>query len=302
MEFDFTFSVIIATYNRPAQLKRCLQTLTEQNFSANDFEVVVVNDGGEISLKPLETYFKHAINLTLIKQKNSGPATARNRGASLAKGRYLAFIDDDCQPEPEWLYCIYDKITQHTGAMIGGKIMNDRGNGIFGTASQMILDLVYQFYNSDPKEARFFSACNMAVPTDRFRELGGFNTSFRTAEDRELCSHWVGQGFSMIYAADAVVVHVDHVFNLFGYIQRYFAYGRGARRFHKSQALKGSASFNKAVTFHAHLGEWLLYPFSQTRELKVFILPFLMILWQLSNAAGFVWELLSEKGTEKSGR
>lgn len=85
-------SVIVATYNRPAMLRRTLESIFEQSMS--DYEIIVVNDGGD----PLEIpthYFKGFDIHTVEHKENLGLGSARNSGIALADGKYIAYLDDD---------------------------------------------------------------------------------------------------------------------------------------------------------------------------------------------------------------
>lgn len=84
------FSVIIPTFNRRGQLKKCLAALKNQNYK--NFEIIVVNDG---SSDGTSGDINHA--------KNLGPSAARNSGIKKAKHEFLAFTDDDCMPDENWL-------------------------------------------------------------------------------------------------------------------------------------------------------------------------------------------------------
>ena len=86
-------SVIIPTYNRKLSLIRCLNALPK------DVEIIVVDDGGTDGTADIIHEVNHP-DLILVRQSNSGPASARNAGISRATGDYLAFTDDDCVPPP----------------------------------------------------------------------------------------------------------------------------------------------------------------------------------------------------------
>ena len=98
-----TLSVVIATYARPQLLARMLDELEHQTVQPSAFEVVVVDDG---SPQPVETGLEGRVfpfAFTLVRQKNAGPAAARDRGALLARGRILMFLDDDMRLPPALL-------------------------------------------------------------------------------------------------------------------------------------------------------------------------------------------------------
>lgn len=85
-------SVIIPTYNRVDYLKLTLDSVVNQTY--NHIEIIVVDDGTPNSHS--KNLCKKYKKLNYIKIENSGgPAKPRNIGIDLAKGKYLAFIDDD---------------------------------------------------------------------------------------------------------------------------------------------------------------------------------------------------------------
>ncbi len=93
-EIDFT--VVIPTYNRPQQLIQCLDAISMQAYPKTRYEVIVVDDGSNESMEAAVAPFLGRMSIVLLRQPNSGPADARNAGAAVARGHYVAFTDDDC--------------------------------------------------------------------------------------------------------------------------------------------------------------------------------------------------------------
>lgn len=86
-------SVILPTYNRPQLLKEALASLCEQR--AARFEVIVVNDAG-CDVSEVMAEFNQRLDLSYLSlPQNSGLPAARNAGISRARGRYIAYLDDD---------------------------------------------------------------------------------------------------------------------------------------------------------------------------------------------------------------
>ena len=89
-------SIIIPAYNVEKYIARCLDSLVNQDLPESDYEILVVNDGSkDKSVEIARTYAKKYSNLKVITQINGGVGSARNKGISLSKGKYIYFIDPD---------------------------------------------------------------------------------------------------------------------------------------------------------------------------------------------------------------
>lgn len=295
----FVFSIIIPTYNRPEKLRQCLETISRLDYPKTRFEVIVVDDGSPAGLGAVVAAFAGQLEVSYIRQANAGPAAARNTGADIARGRYLAFTDDDCQPAGDWLNLLESVLETAPDCMVGGRTVNLLAGNPFSSASQLIVDIVYRFYNADPEQARFFASNNMAMPAALLAKIGGFRPAFRTSEDRELCDRWLYNGYRMIYKPEALIYHA-HDLTLLAYCKQHFNYGRGAHHFHAARAARGSGSMHKEMKFHANLENWLIYPFRRVPISRAFTLAFLLIVWQVINAAGFFWESMRVNLKEKA--
>ncbi len=87
-------SIIIATCNRPGFLKEALQSVMSQIFRS--FEVIVVNDGGEDVSEIVQLFNTERVPvISLRHDQRRGPSAARNTGLKAAKGKYIAYLDDD---------------------------------------------------------------------------------------------------------------------------------------------------------------------------------------------------------------
>ncbi|MBD0336287.1 MAG: glycosyltransferase [Cyanobacteria bacterium Co-bin13] len=289
------FSVIIPTYNRPTQIRACLESLTQLNYPRDQFEVIVVDDGSD---RPIETDvapFFESLNLKLIRQENAGPAAARNRASQQARGKYLAFTDDDCKPADDWLQALEACFAKAPNQIVGGRTVNALSNNPFSMTSQNIISMGYAHYNAIPDQARFFASNNMVVPADRFRELGGFDESFTTSEDRELCDRWLHYGYRMTYAPEVVIYHA-HPMTLQSFWRQHFSYGRGAFRFHQARSRKGWGHFKLEGNYYLNL---LRYPFVNGQGRQGLILTAVLFVSQVANAAGFFWEMLQPQDSSQ---
>ncbi|TAG63239.1 MAG: glycosyltransferase [Oscillatoriales cyanobacterium] len=265
------FSIIVPTYNRPEKLAQCLQSFVELEYPRDKFQVIVVNDSTEISVENTISPFQNGLNLTLLTQPNSGPATARNTGAFAAEGKFLVFTDDDC-----------------TVAAIGGRTVNALPDNIYSTASQQLIDYLYSYYNAIGDRAQFFTSNNFALPAEAFQKIGGFDTTFSLAagEDREFCFRWLNLGGRAVYAPEVTVYH-SHALTLRKFWRQQFNYGRGAFLFGEIISKSGAKGKRQHPSFYLNL---LTYPFSQGSGIQKLLIAALFLVSQAGIAAGLFWE------------
>lgn len=231
-------SVIIPTHNRPERLRECLNALACQSQTGVDFEVLVVDDGSEPSMEPTVRSVQGLV-IHYIRKPQGGPASARNLGASEAGGRYLVFLDDDCQPPRDWLGRIAEAVEANPGAILGGRTVNKLSGNKYSSASQLLVDFLYHYYQG-ADEGRFFTSNNLIVPKQDFEALGGFDEGFRraAAEDREFGYRWIAEGRPLVFLPTILLYH-SHQLSLPSFLRQHFNYGRGALRYWKLRSQRG---------------------------------------------------------------
>ena len=118
-------SVIVPTYNRKGLLEKCLTSLFRQSYRGKH-EIIVVDDGSSDGTKNLvKKLQKRHKNLRYFYQKNKGPAAARNLGIRKSRGKIVAFTDDDCVVNKDWLKNIATSFKQFPKVVaVGGSILN----------------------------------------------------------------------------------------------------------------------------------------------------------------------------------
>ena len=286
-------SVIVPTFERPGELAGCLGALAQLDY-AGSLEVVVVDDGGTTPLDDVVAGAAPDLAVRIVRTENSGPAGARNKGAHLAEGEVLAFTDDDCRPTPTWLATLVDHIAGSADVAAGGHTINALADNLFASTSQLIIDVGYEHNNADHAHARFFTTNNLVVPAAAFREIGGFDVSFRTSEDREFCDRWIASGRRLEYAPEAVVFH-RHDLDMRGFVRQQYAYGRGAYEFHRLVAARADRRIRIEPSFYRKL---FLRPLDLDDRRRGAAMFALLQLWNLINTAGFVrqwWSRLSDR-------
>jgi len=275
-------TVVIPTFERPGPLSACLTALAV-GFPA-DAETIVVADGGTQDVSAVVAPFVEPLRLRLIKTANCGPAAARNRGVEQARGEIIAFTDDDCRPQPGWLKTLASGVFTDPPHAVGGSTLNGLPGNAYADAAQLVLNLLSRHDRDLVHRERLLPSNNLAFPREALRQLGGFNEAFRTAEDRELCRRWAAAGFALGRAPTAIVEH-DSKLDFTGFVRKFFAYGRGASKFHQSGANPG---LRESARFHLRLPVLLLPELRQRGLVRGAAIIALLILWETANLAGFI--------------
>ncbi len=289
MDQQPTFSLIIPTYQRPAQLSTCLRALAQLDYPRDRFEVLVVDDGSETPVDTVVAPFMDELTVRLLRQANAGPATARNTGAARAHGQFLAFTDDDCAPAPDWLGALAARFAVTPADAIAGQTLNALPDNPYATASQLLLSFLFAYHNADPNQARFATTSNLALPTDAFRALNGFDPTFLVpgGEDYQFCTRWLSRGYRLRYAPEAVVYHT-HLLNLRSFSQQHFHYGRGAFHLRRTSVVQREERRRRQP--YVFTRRLFHYVCTQTRGRRTARLMALLMMAQVANLAGFLWE------------
>lgn len=200
-------SVIIPTHNRVKSLRATLRSLLEQTYPRGEYEIIVVDDGSQDGTAILLEELAGQGELFFHRQRQAGPAAARNAGARLARGQVLVFTDDDCLPQPGWLAAFAESYaSEGKPAAVGGRIDNlDDGHWLHRFFK--LQDTQHLSYRESPR--LFLDTANASYRRDVFWEVGGFDESFPLpgAEDFDLGYRFVLAGHNLEINTQAVIVH-----------------------------------------------------------------------------------------------
>jgi glycosyltransferase involved in cell wall biosynthesis/GT2 family glycosyltransferase len=187
------FSVVIPSYERPQRLSELMGSLSRQ--IERDFEVVVVDQsaqpwGGAARAWGFPLFYHHS--------PIKGAVRARNTGAMLAQGEIIAFVDDDCLPEPEWLLHARAHFADDGVVGVEGLIRSDH-----------LDDPDWRPVTNVGFEGIGFMTANLFVRSSAFQHLGGFDLRFDRPHFREDTDFgWRMQELGKVpYGHDVVVFH-----------------------------------------------------------------------------------------------
>jgi hypothetical protein len=252
---------------------------------AGTVSVIVVDDGSDSSLEPVIAPYRDCLNIQLIEQAQVRIARIQECDT---RGRLWCSLTM-CEAHPEWLAALDARCRQKPECLIGGRTANGLPDNLYSTASQCLLDYLYEYYGTSDTRAihtptsapAFFASNNLAVPAAAFRELGGFNESFLLAagEDREFCDRWQEAGRSRRCRRGQIQHFHDLSFGTF--CRQHLNYGRGA--FHlRSSYPEGVDPFGlEPLRFYRRL---LTYPLRTTRLPRAALLIALARHFTVANA------------------
>lgn len=186
----FKISVIIPTYKPQAYLWECLESLTSQTFSKDDFEVILVLNGCVEPYKSkIEQYIvekMQGVNVNFIHTEVGGVSNARNIALDQVKGCFITFLDDDDFVSPKFLDLLYKSANEETIALCYPYAFND-GN-LVEQLPYRLTNVYEQLYKKknwrvSSKARSFFSGpCMKLIPVHMIRERR-FDVRFKNGED-----------------------------------------------------------------------------------------------------------------------
>jgi len=218
-EDEIAASIIIPTFNGSKRIGRCLDALRPQIVDGG-VEILVVDDGSVDETSAVVSAY-HEVRL--ISQRNSGPASARNHGATESRGKVLLFTDDDCVPNPDWVTAMLGPFAQ--SEIVGAKgAYRTHQRSLVARFVQLEYESKYRFMSAND-DIDFIDTYSGAYRRDNFLAMGGYDTSFPVAcaEDIELSYRISALGWKMRFVPQAIVYHT-HPAQFIGYLKKKYKF------------------------------------------------------------------------------
>jgi len=220
-------SVVIPTFNRLSALERCIAALRAQTASGDACELIVVDDG---SRDGTWAWLQQQPDVRLLRVPHCGPAAARNAGVRYALGQVVAFTDDDCTAQPDWIECLMHSMESCDVA--GGRVRNAVPANLLAVTAQAIVDGLSEELNGEMRNGGMLTANNLAYRKSIFEAAGGFDERYTVGgEERDLNYRlWLGRA-RLVFNPQAIVNHHSDP-SPACFLRQQFMYGRGALRFY----------------------------------------------------------------------
>jgi hypothetical protein len=230
--YDLLISVVVCTRNGSATLEGCLHSLQKQSYP--HYEVLVIDDG---STDRVPEVVKQFPAVRYVRQEHGGLSVARNRGMTEARGEVIAYTDDDCRADEDWLYYLALGFAEQEWVAVGGPNIppppRNRTEAVVaaapgGPAHVLLTD----------EEAEHLPGCNLAIRVNALRAIGGFRAQFRAAgDDVDVCWRLRDAGGKLRFVSAAMVWH-HRRFTVGAYLMQQRGYGRAEALLMQAHSLR----------------------------------------------------------------
>lgn len=196
VEGKFFVSVVIPTYERPDDLRICLNSLSEDiQLGSPSYEIIVTDDSkSEESRRMVEAEFP---DVSWGKGKQNGPAGNRNAGVYRVKGEWIVFLDDDCIAQEGYLKAYAKAIRANPDVLVfEGRIFADRPRKTWAEGCP------------ENEHGGMLWTSNLCIKKSLFFEIGKFDERFKVAyEDVEFAYRLKQRKIKTLFVSDAAVCH-----------------------------------------------------------------------------------------------
>jgi len=202
-------SVIIPTWRKSKVLNRCLSSLLAQDYPKDKFEIIL------ISQENLKLNNKKIKSVKV--EKNINHAQARNTGVAEAKGKIIAFCDDDCILPKTWLSTAASYFAPNKADLIGGPAVPPNkapfasrlGGYLSGSRFAVGFAASRHCKLFPEKEANEFDLilANTFIKKRVFEEFGGFDKNQVPCEENFLYAMVKNSGYKLLYVPDVACIH-----------------------------------------------------------------------------------------------
>ena len=208
-KMNIHFSIVVPVYNRPDETRELLESIAAQTYDQT-FEVVIVEDGSQITSEAEVAKFQSQLDIHYLRKSNSGPGDSRNYGMRLAKGSYFIILDSDCILPEHYLESVASFLDKNFVHCFGGP---DAALDSFSTIQKAINYSMTSFFTTggirgSKKSVNKFQprSFNMGISKEAFLATGGYG-KIHPGEDPDLTIRLWETGYETALIEDAFVYH-----------------------------------------------------------------------------------------------
>lgn len=242
-------SVVVIMKELDSKINETLTSLLSQNFE--DYDIILVCHKNLLQTLPTTN-----VPMKIIEQPETSRGAARNIGVENSSGEVIAFIDDDCVVNNEWLMngvralCENERI-----GVVGGTVKPHRALPEFSQLSLNIISIPLingwsvTFSNfPNKREVSYVPTCNAFFKKEALKKVGGFRDT-NYCEDVEVCSRIRGLGYKIVYDSKVEVEHKWKIWNWRSFMRHFYNYGKGRGRAMREYPHIGKTNLSPLIVF-----------------------------------------------------
>lgn len=192
-------SVYIPCFNAENTIESCLDAVLKQTYPVE--RVVIVDDGS--TDKTVEIASAHPVKV--IRQANKGLAAARNTAVKNIDTEFIASVDADCLPEPDWLKRLMIKFRSPKVSGAGGKLLEAYSSTVFDLWRSVHM----KQYWTGKSRPDFLFGSNAVFRREALVKAGLYNEDLKNNyEDVEICKQLKAKGYTLAYEPEAIADHI----------------------------------------------------------------------------------------------
>ncbi|MEI7589440.1 MAG: glycosyltransferase, partial [Chitinophagia bacterium] len=265
-----TLSIIICSYNRASYISDALDSLYHQTAGLNTFEAIIVDNNSTDNTAEVYTQWRaqHSEGaFSYLTESKQGASFARNKGAAIAKGTWLCFMDDDAIATPDYVKNTIRHIeTKPEAVGFGGRIIPKYIPAEPKWMSYYVSSLVGNFDYAPSacafEKGKYPLESNMIVKKAIYEQIGGFNgdlpgvvgTLRIGGEGKELFYKILALGHTIYYDPSICVHHVVEVKKLTSEYMYRVASGIGRGEKTRTKGISTTAYLIKLLEYIFKLG------------------------------------------------
>lgn len=219
---------VVVVSNRLKMLNQSIEHIINQSYP--NFEIIIVWNGSLVNLNNIKSIYKNKKNIKIINDGSNNVAKGRNIGIRYSKGDYVAFTDDDCVVDKDWLRYLVLKFSNNKGIGGVGSIRDVKNKDSYLAVLWQLayirigdMDIKYNYINNNNI---YICTSSALFKKDILKKLNGFDENLRSGEDTDISLRIKELGYSLMMEPKAVVYHY-HPVTWRGMINQQIWYGVG---------------------------------------------------------------------------
>lgn len=217
------YSIVIPVFNKAELTRHCLQTLQASLHGAGEGEVIVVDNASSDETSEMLEEFPWI--RVIRNERNRGFSGANNQGAAIARGRFLALLNNDTEGHPGWLAHMLDVAKQTDVGAVGARLLFPDGTlqhagvaiapNVYGLAGFTPVHDMYRMPGTSPhamktRDVEVVTAACLVTPRELYLRLGGLDETFWNGyEDVDYCLRVRAAGLRIVYDGAASLTHFE---------------------------------------------------------------------------------------------